>query len=93
VTDWRQIVVLYNQLGRIQHSPVIRLDRAVATAMRDGPEAGLAYIDALLARGEFENYYLAHSARAEMYRRLVRTAEGRSSHEKALAPTQQEPER
>jgi RNA polymerase sigma-70 factor (ECF subfamily) len=92
-TDWRQIVALYNQLVRIHPSPVVHLNRAVAIAMRDGPEAGLAHIDAVLAHGELANYYLAHSARAEMYRRLGRTAEARSAYEKALALTQQEPER
>jgi RNA polymerase sigma-70 factor (ECF subfamily) len=92
-TDWRQIVALYNQLVRIQPSPVVHLNRAVAIAERDGPEAGLTHIDALLEHGELANYYLAHSARAELYRRLGRTAEARSSYEKALALTQQEPER
>jgi len=92
-TDWRQIVVLYDQLVRIQPSPVVQLNRAVAIAMRDGPEAGLAHIDAVLEHGELANYYLAHSARADMYRRLGRTAEARASYEKALALTQQEPER
>jgi RNA polymerase sigma-70 factor (ECF subfamily) len=93
VTDWRQIVALYNRLVRIHPSPVAELNRAVAIAMRDGPEAGLALIDAVLAHGELANYYLAHSVRADMYRRLGRTAEARSSYEKALALTQQEPER
>ncbi len=92
-TDWRQIVALYDQLIRIQPSPVVQLNRAVAIAMRDGPEAGLAHIDAVLEQGELANYYLAHSARADMYRRLGRTAEARASYEKALALTQQEPER
>jgi len=92
-TDWRQIVALYNQLVRIQPSPVVRLNRAVAIAMRDGPEVGLADIDAVLEHGELANYYLAHSARADMCRRLGRTTEARSSYEKALALTQQEPER
>ncbi len=97
-TDWRQIVALYDQLVRIQPSPVVELNRAVAIAMRDGPEAGLAQIDAVLEpssgkQGELANYYLAHSARADMYRRLGRTAEARASYEKALALTQQEPER
>jgi RNA polymerase sigma-70 factor (ECF subfamily) len=92
-TDWRQIVALYDQLVRVQPSPVVRLNRAVAIAMCDGPEAGLAHIDAVLEHGELANYYLAHSARADMYRRLGRTAEARSSYEKALALTQQEPER
>jgi RNA polymerase sigma-70 factor (ECF subfamily) len=92
-TDWRQIVALYNRLLRIQPSPVVQLNRAVAIAMRDGPEAGLKHIDAVLEQGELANYYLAHSARADMYRRLGRTVEARSSYEKALALTQQEPER
>jgi RNA polymerase sigma-70 factor (ECF subfamily) len=92
-TDWRQIVALYNQLLRIQPSPVVELNRAVAIAMSDGPEAGLTHIDAMLEHGELANYYLAHSARADLYRRLGRTAEARSSYEKALALTQQEPER
>jgi RNA polymerase sigma-70 factor (ECF subfamily) len=93
VTDWGQIVALYDRLLRIQPSPVVRLNRAVAIAMRDGPEAGLTHIDEVLEQGELANYYLAHSARADMYRRLGRTAEARSSYEKALALTQQEPER
>jgi RNA polymerase sigma-70 factor (ECF subfamily) len=92
-TDWRQIVALYNQLVRIQPSPVVHLNRAVAIAEFDGPEAGLTHIDALLEQGELANYYLAHSARAELYRRLGRTDEARASYEKALALTQQEPER
>jgi RNA polymerase sigma-70 factor (ECF subfamily) len=92
-TDWRQIVALYNRLVRIQPSPVVQLNRAVAIAMCEGPEAGLTHIDAVLKQGELANYYLAHSARADMYRRLGRTAEARASYEKALALTQQEPER
>ena len=92
-TDWARIVALYDRLARIQPSPVVQLNRAVAIAMRDGPEAGLAQIDAVLAQGELANYYLAHSARADMCRRLGRTAEARASYEKALALTQQEPER
>lgn len=93
LTDWRKIVALYDRLARIQPSPVVQLNRAVAVAMCDGPEAGLTLIDALLERGELADYYLAHSARADMYRRLGRTSEARSSYEKALALTQQEPER
>ncbi|HMG73182.1 MAG TPA: tetratricopeptide repeat protein [Pyrinomonadaceae bacterium] len=89
----RQVVALYDRLLRIQPSPVVQLNRAVAIAMCEGPEAGLAHIDAVLEHGELANYYLAHSARADMYRRLGRTAEARSSYEKALALTQQEPER
>jgi RNA polymerase sigma-70 factor, ECF subfamily len=92
-TDWRQIVALYDRLVRIHPSPVAQLNRAVAIAMRDGPEAGLTQIDAVLEHGELANYYLAHSARADMYRRLGRTSEARSAYEKALALTQQEPER
>jgi RNA polymerase sigma-70 factor (ECF subfamily) len=92
-TDWRQIVALYDQLVRIQPSSVVELNRAVAIAMRDGPEAGLTQIDAVLEDGELENYYLAHSARADMYRRLGRTTEARASYQKALTLTQQEPER
>jgi len=92
-TDWRQIVALYNQLIRIQPSPVVHLNRAVAIAMCEGPEAGLTQIDELLEHGELANYYLAHAARADMCRRLGRTAEARASYEKALALTQQEPER
>jgi RNA polymerase sigma-70 factor (ECF subfamily) len=92
-TDWRQIATLYDRLLRIQPSPVVQLNRAVAIAMCEGPEAGLAQIDAVLEQGELANYYLAHSARADMYRRLGRTAEARASYEKALALTQQGPER
>jgi RNA polymerase sigma-70 factor (ECF subfamily) len=92
-TDWRQIVALYNQLVRIQPSPVVHLNRAVAIAMRDGPEAGLTQIDALLGHGELANYHLAHAARADLCRRLGRAAEARAAYEKALALTQQEPER
>src|ERR1700687_3722920 len=92
-TDWRQIVALYDRLVRIQPSPVVQLNRAVAIAMCEGPEAGLTHIDALLEHGELANYYLAHSARADMYRRLGMTSEARSSYERALALTQQEPER
>jgi RNA polymerase sigma-70 factor, ECF subfamily len=92
-TDWRQIVALYNRLVRIQPSPVVQLNRAVAIAMCDGPEAGLTQIDAVLEHGELANYYLAHSARADMYRRLGRIPEARASYEKALALARQEPER
>src|SRR6516164_6852526 len=92
-TDWRQIVALYDRLLQIQPSPVVHLNRAVAIAMRDGPEAGLTHIDAVLEHGELVNYCLAHSARADMYRRLGRTDEARASYERALALTQQEPER
>jgi len=77
----------------IHPSPVVDLNRAVAIAMRDGPEAGLTLIDAVLEQGELANYYLAHSARADLYRRLGRTAEARAPYEKALGLTRQEPER
>jgi RNA polymerase sigma-70 factor, ECF subfamily len=93
VTDWGQIVALYNRLAQIQPWPVVQLNRAVAIAMRDGPEVGLTHIDAVLEQGELANYYLAHSARADMCRRLGRTAEARCSYKKALALTRQEPER
>lgn len=93
VTDWHQILMLYDRLISIQRSPVIELNRAVAIAMRHGPEFGLRLIDALLARGELETYHFAHAARADLCRRLGRTAEARSSYERALALVQQEPER
>lgn len=91
-TDWRRIVALYDQLLALQPSPVVALNRAVAVAMRDGPEAGLREMDAMQRRGELAGYYLAHSARAEMYRRLGRTAEARAAYETALGLTQQGPE-
>jgi RNA polymerase sigma-70 factor (ECF subfamily) len=92
-TDWRRIVELYDMLSRIDPSPVVDLNRAVAVAMRDGPQAGLALIDDLLANGELAEYHLAHAARAELCRRLGRTVEARESYERALALTRQEPER
>jgi RNA polymerase sigma-70 factor (ECF subfamily) len=92
-TDWAQIVGLYDVLARAAPSPVVELNRAVAVAMRDGPEAGLVLIDAILARGDLGNYHLAHSARADLCRRLGRTAEARASYERALDLTWQEPER
>jgi RNA polymerase sigma-70 factor (ECF subfamily) len=92
-TDWPQIVGLYDVLLRADPSPVVELNRAAALAMRDGPLAGLERIDALLARGELATYHLAHSARAELCRRLGRTAEARAAYERALALTRQEPER
>jgi RNA polymerase sigma-70 factor (ECF subfamily) len=92
-TDWPQIVALYSLLARAEPSPVIELNRAVAVAMRDGPEAGLALIDAIFADGELTDYRFAHSARADLCRRLGRTAEARSSYERALELTQLEPER
>jgi RNA polymerase sigma-70 factor, ECF subfamily len=92
-TDWAEIVGLYDVLARSDSSPVIELNRAVAVAMRDGPAAGLALIDAILDRGDLADYRLAHAARAELCRRLGRTADARASFERALALTRQEPER
>jgi len=92
-TDWTQIVALYDVLVRADPSPVVELNRAVAVAMRDGPAAGLSLIDAILARGDLGNYHLAHAARADLFRRLGRTAEARASYERALSLAQQEPER
>lgn len=93
MTDWGQIVGLYTLLLQTESSPVIELNRAVAVAMRDGPSAGLELVDAILERGDLETYHLAHAARANLCRRLGRTAEARASYERALALTQQEPER
>ena len=92
-TDWAQIVALYDVLLRADPSPVVELNRAVAVAMRDGPEAGLTLIDAILARGDLTEYHLAHSARADLCRRLGRSAQARASYERALRLTRQEPER
>ncbi|HZS33411.1 MAG TPA: RNA polymerase sigma factor [Methylomirabilota bacterium] len=92
-TDWGRIVGLYELLARVQPSPVVELNRAVAVAMRDGPAAGLAQVDAILARGELLEYHLAYSARADLCRRLGRTAEARAAYERALALARQEPER
>jgi len=92
-TDWAQIVALYDLLLQANPSPVIELNRAAAVAMRDGPLAGLALIDAILGRGELADYHLAHSARADLCRRLGRTTEARASYERALSLTKQEPER
>jgi RNA polymerase sigma-70 factor (ECF subfamily) len=93
VTDWDEIVSLYDLLLRVDPSPVVELNRAAAIAMRDGPAAGLALIDQILSRGDLENYHLAHSARADLCRRLGHTADARASYERALSLTQQEPER
>jgi RNA polymerase sigma-70 factor (ECF subfamily) len=92
-TDWAEIVALYDLLARIDRSPVIELNRAVAIAMRDGPLSGLRLIDAILARGDLSDYHLAHSARAELCRRMRRTQEARLSFQRALDLAQQEPER
>jgi RNA polymerase sigma-70 factor (ECF subfamily) len=92
-TDWAQIVGLYDVLARVEPSPVVELNRAVAIAMRDGPQTGLDLIEAILARGELADYRLAHAARADLCRRLGKTAEARASYERALALTRGEPER
>jgi RNA polymerase sigma-70 factor (ECF subfamily) len=92
-TDWEQIVGLYDVLMRAEPSAVVELNRAAAVAMRDGPEAGLALIDSILGRGELADYYLAHSARADLCRRLGRVPEAVAAYERALALTQQGPER
>jgi len=92
-TDWNQIVALYDLLARVESSPIIELNRAVAIAMRDGPEAGLNLIDAILARGELADYHLLHSSRAEFLRRLGRSAQARAAYHRALDCTEQEPER
>ncbi len=92
-TDWAQIVGLYDVLLRAESSPVVELNRAAAVAMRDGPDAGLALIDAILARGDLKDYHLAHAARADLCRRLGRTAEARASYRRALGLARQEPER
>ena len=92
-TDWAQIVGLYDVLVRADPSPVIELNRAVAVAMRDGPPAGLALIDAILDRGALADYHLAHSARAELCRRLGRAADARASYTRALDLARQEPQR
>ncbi len=92
-TDWAQIVGLYDVLVRAEPSPVVELNRAVAVAMRDGPAAGLVLIDAILARGDLADYRLAHAARADLCRRLGMTVQARTSYQRALELTRQEPER
>ncbi|RON53030.1 RNA polymerase sigma factor [Pseudomonas frederiksbergensis] len=92
-TDWPQIVGLYDLLLRAVPSPVIELNRAVALAMRDGPLAGLTVVEGILARGELQDYHLAHSARGQFCRQLGRVEEARSAYQRALELTQQEPER
>jgi RNA polymerase sigma-70 factor (ECF subfamily) len=92
-TDWAQIVGLYDVLLRLEPSAVVELNRAAAVAMRDGPAAGLALIEAILARGELADYHLAHSARADLYRRLNRQAEAAEAYRRALSLARQEPER
>ncbi|MFO1299815.1 MAG: RNA polymerase sigma factor [Burkholderiaceae bacterium] len=92
-TDWAQIVALYDVLLRLEPSPVVALNRAVAVAMHDGPAAGLAAVDAILARGELAGYHLAHAARADLCRRLGRTGEARVAYRRALELARQAPER
>lgn len=92
-TDWARIVALYDLLLRVDQSPIIELNRAVAVAMRDGPTKGLELVDALLTRGELANYHLAHAARADFCRRLGKNSEARAAYEQALILTNQEPER
>jgi RNA polymerase sigma-70 factor (ECF subfamily) len=92
-TNWRQIVDVYDALLQLEPSPVVALNRAVAVAMRDGPEAGLELIDDIMGRGDLTDYHLAHAARADLCARLGRTADARQSYERALALAHQEPER
>jgi RNA polymerase sigma-70 factor (ECF subfamily) len=92
-TDWAEIVALYDMLLRVEPSPVVELNRAVAVAMRDGPLAGLVLIDAILQSGDLADYHLAHAARADLYRRLGRTAEARAAYQQALRLVQQGAER
>ena len=92
-TDWAQIVALYDLLARIDPSPVVELNRAVAVAMRDGPAAGLTLVETILERGDLAEYHLAHAVRADLCRRLGRTDQARAAYSRALALVRQEPER
>jgi RNA polymerase sigma-70 factor (ECF subfamily) len=92
-TDWNQIVVLYSTLQGLDPSPIVELNRAVAVAMRDGPDAGIALIDAILNRGDLVDYHRAHAARAELCRKAGKLSEARNAYEQAIALAQQEPER
>ena len=92
-TDWPQIVALYDVLMRAEPSPVIELNRAAAVAMRDGPAAGLALIETILARGDLADYHLAHAAKAELCRRIGRHDDARNAYRRALDHARQEPER
>jgi RNA polymerase sigma-70 factor (ECF subfamily) len=92
-TDWVRIAGLYDLLVRVEPSPIVELNRAVAVAMRDGPDPGIALIDAILTRGDLADYHLAHAARADLCRRAGRKAEARASYETALILARQEPER
>jgi RNA polymerase sigma-70 factor, ECF subfamily len=92
-TDWTQIVALYDVLAQVEPSPVVRLNRAVAVAMRDDPAVGLQLIDNILAQGDLTDYHLSHAARADLCRRLGKTTDARESYHQALALVKQEPER
>ena len=92
-TDWDEIVGLYDALLRVEPTPVVELNRAIAIAMREGPAAGLALVEAILERGDLNDYHLAHAARADLCRRLGKTAEARASYERAIALSRQGPER
>ncbi len=92
-TDWPRIATLYDLLLRIEPSPIVELNRAVAIAMRDGPAAGLVLIDGLLSRGDLSDYHLAHAARADLCRRLGKTADAKAAYQRAIALVRQEPER
>jgi RNA polymerase sigma-70 factor (ECF subfamily) len=92
-TDWKQVAALYDLLMGMEPSPVVELNRAVAMAMRDGPDAGLALIEDILARGDLADYHLAHAARADFCRQLGKTADARASYEMALTLVSQDPER
>jgi len=92
-TDWAEIVALYDLLNRVEPSPVVELNRAVAIAMRDGPEAGLVLVDALIERGELDRYQFVHAVKADLCRRLGRNDEARRAYERALELTRVEPER
>ena len=92
-TDWAQIAALYDVLLRIEPSPIVELNRAVAVAMRDGAHAGLALMDAILARGELDSYHLAHAARADLLARLDRREDAIAAYERARALATLEPER
>ena len=92
-TDWAEIAGLYDVLFGVDPSPIVELNRAVAVAMRDGPAAGLALVDAIFARGELKEYHLAHAARADLCRRLGHNADARTSYQRAIKLARQEPER
>jgi len=92
-TDWGRIVSLYDVLASAAPSPIVELNRAVAVAMRDGPQAGLELVDGILERGHLDRYHLAHAARADLCRRLGRLEEARTAYRRALELTAQDPER